>query len=68
MMGLLFFFGTFLALGMFFLSAAVLRLPTIGAASAMLGTVRQERKTAKTLETSLMTVAVWLAKYIRIDE
>ena len=51
MMGLLFFFGTFLALGLFFLSAAVLRLPTIGAARAMLGTVRQERKTAKTLET-----------------
>ena len=44
MMGLLFFFGTFLALGLFFLSAAFLRLPTIGAASAMLGTVRQERK------------------------
>ena len=68
MMGLLFLFGVFLALGLFFLSAAVLRLPTIGAARAMLGTVKQERKAAKTLETGLMTVAVWLAKYIRIDE
>ncbi len=68
MMGLLFLFGTFLALGMFFLSAAVLRLPTIGAARAMLGTVKQERKAAKTMETALMTVAVRLAKHIRMDE
>ena len=68
MMGLLFLFGVFLALGMFFLSAAALRLPTIGAARAMLGTVKQERKAAKTLETGLMTVAVRLAKYIRLDE
>ena len=68
MMGLLFLFGAFLALGMFFLSAAVLHLPTIGAARAMLGTVKQERKAAKTLETGLMTVAVRLAKYIRMDE
>ena len=68
MMGLLFLFGVFLALGMFFLSAAVLHLPTIGAAKAMLGTVKQERKAAKTLETGLMTVAVRLAKYIRLDE
>ena len=50
------------------MSAAVLRLPTIGAARAMLGTVKQERKAAKTLETGLMTVAVRLAKYIRMDE
>ena len=68
MMGLLFLFGVFLALGLFFLSAAVLRLPTIGAARAMLGTVKQERKAAKTVETGLMTVAVRLAKYIRMDE
>ena len=68
MMGLLFLFGAFLALGMFFLSAAVLHLPTIGAARAMLGTVKQERKAAKTMETALMTVAVRLAKHIRMDE
>ena len=68
MMGLLFLFGAFLGMGLFFLSAAALRLPTISAAKAMLGTVKQERKAAKTLETGLMTVAVRLAKYIRMDE
>ena len=68
MMGLLFLFGAFLGMGLFFLSAAALRLSTIGAAKAMLGTVKQERKAAKTLETGLMTVAVRLAKYIRMDE
>lgn len=68
MMGLLFLFGLFLALGLFFLTASILRLPTIGAARAMLGTVKQERKAAKTLETYFMTAAVRLAKHIRMDE
>ena len=68
MTGLLFLFGLFLALGLFFLAASLLRLPTIGAAKAMLGTVKQEKKAAKTIETCLMTVAVRLAKYIRMDE
>ena len=68
MTGLLFLFGLFLALGLFFLAAALLRLPTIGAAKAMLGTVKQEKKAAKTVETYLMTVAVRRAKYIRMEE
>lgn len=68
MTGLLFLFGLFLALGLFFLAASLLKLPTIGVAKAMLGTVKQENKAAKTAETYLMTVAVRLAKYIRMDE
>lgn len=68
MMGLLFLFGLFLALGLFFLTASILRLPTIGVARAMLGTVKQERKAAKTLETYFMTAAVRMAKHIRMDE
>lgn len=68
MTGLLFLFGLFLALGLFFLAASLLKLPTIGAAKAMLGTVKQEKKAAKTVETCLMTGAVRLAKYIRMDE
>lgn len=67
MIGLLFLFGMFLALGLFFLMASFLHLPTLNAAKAMLGTVRQERKAAKTVETALMTVAVRLSKYIRMD-
>ena len=46
MTGLLFLFGLFLALGLFFLAASLLKLPTIGAAKAMLGTVKQEKKAA----------------------
>lgn len=68
MTGLLFLFGLFLALGLFFLAASFLKLPTIGAAKAMLGTVKQEKKAAKTMETYLMTAAVQLAKHIRMDE
>ena len=47
MEGLLFLFGLFLALGLFFLSASFLKLPTLGAAKAMLGTVKQERKAGR---------------------
>lgn len=68
MTGLLFLFGLFLALGLFFLAAAFLRLPTISTSKAMLGTTRQERKAAKTVETCLMSAAVGLSKYIRMDE
>ena len=68
MTGLLFLFGLFLALGLFFLAAAFLQLPTLGAAKAMLGAVRQEKKAAKTIEAGLMSAAVRLAKYIRLDE
>lgn len=68
MTGLLFLFGVFLALGLFFIAASILRLPTIGAAKAMLGTVKQERKAAKSLETHLMTAAVRLFKLIHMDE
>lgn len=61
-------FGLFLALGLFFLAASLHKLPTIGAAKAMLGAVKQDKKAAKTIETYLMTVAVRLAGYIRMDE
>ena len=67
MEGLLFLFGLFLALGLFFLSASFLKLPTLGAAKAMLGTVKQERKAAKTLETYFMILAVRLSGFIRMD-
>lgn len=68
MTGLLFLFGLFLAMGLFFLAASFLKLPTIGAAKAMLGTVKQDKKSAKTIETYLMTVSVRLAKHIHMDE
>ena len=67
MEGLLFLFGLFLALGLFFLTASVLKLPTMGAAKAMLGTVKQERKAAKTLETYFMILAVRLSGFSRMQ-
>ena len=67
-MGLLFLFGAFLAVGMFFLAASILKLPTLGTAKAMLNTGRQEKKAAQTLEAYLMTIAARLAGHIRMDE
>ena len=44
MEGLLFLFGLFLALGLFFLTASVLKFLPWVRPKAMLGTVKQERK------------------------
>lgn len=68
MMGLLLLFGLFLSAGLFFLAAAFLQLPGTRITRAMIGTVRQEKKTAKNLEAYLMSISVHLAKYIRIEE
>ena len=68
MTGLLFLFGVFFALGLFYLAAAFLRLPTTGASRAMLGAARQEKKAARTVEAGLMSAAVRLSKCIRMDE
>lgn len=65
---LLMLFGLFLAAGLFFLTADIIGLPTMGAARAMLQTTRQEKKTAKTMETYFMTLAVRMAPWIRLDE
>ena len=67
MIVLLFLFGVFLAMGLFFLASSFLKLPTIRAERAMLGTSRQENKAAKTVETCLMSAAVQLSKYIRME-
>ena len=68
MMGLLFLFGLFLFAGLFSLAAAFLQLPGTRITRAMLGTMRQEKKTAKMLEACLMSISIQLAKYIRIEE
>ena len=68
MTGLLMTFGIFLAAGLFFVTADVVGLPTMGAARAMLQTTRQEKKAVKTLETYFMTIAVRLAPFLHLDE
>lgn len=67
-MGLLFLFGITLAAGLFFILLDLLRLPYLSTAKAMLNTTRAEKKAAKSLETYLMTWAIKLSKYIRMDE
>lgn len=68
MMTLLFLFAALLAAGLFFIFADALKLPTMGAAKAMLSAGKQSKKASKTLEAYLMTGAVKLSKIIRMDE
>jgi flagellar protein FlaJ len=64
----LFFTGILLAAGLYFILASLLKLPSMGAAKAMLNAGRKNKKAAKTLEAWLMTGAVKLSRYIRMDE
>lgn len=68
MMTQLFFIGCLLAAGLFLLLADILKLPAMGAGKAMLSAGRENKKAARTLEAWLMTGAVKLSKYIRMDE
>ncbi|WP_283608475.1 secretion protein F [Faecalispora anaeroviscerum] len=65
---LLFLFAVLLAAGLFFILAGVLKLPTMGAAKAMLSTGKKGKKAAKSIEAYLMTGAVRLSKIIRMNE
>lgn len=67
MMTLLLLFAILLAAGLFFILADVLKLPTLGAAKAMLSVGRQDKKATKTVEAWLMSVAVRLSKRIPMD-
>lgn len=68
MMTQLFFTGSLLAAGLYFILADALKLPTMKTAKAMLGAGRENKKAAKTMEAWLMSGAVKLSKYIRMDE
>ncbi|AEY67658.1 MULTISPECIES: hypothetical protein [Eubacteriales] len=68
MQSLLFLFTALFAAGLFFILAEVLKLPAIGAAKAMLSAGKEDKKAAKTVEAWLMSGAVKLSKYIRMDE
>lgn len=68
MMTLLILFAILLSAGLFFVLADILKLPTTGAAKAMLSAGKSEKKAAKTVEVWLMAGAVRLAKIMRMDE
>lgn len=67
MMKLIFLFGIFFALGLFFILADILKLPYLRTAKAMISTGRQEKKAVKTVEAYLMSIAVKIAKHIHMD-
>ena len=64
----LIFTGSLLAAGLYFILASVLNLPTMNTAKAMLNTGRKNKKAAQSVEAWLMSRAVELSRYIRIDE
>jgi len=68
MMKQLLFAGILLAAGLFFVLSDILKLPTMKTAKAMLGSGKESKKAAKTIEAWIMSGAVRLSKYIRMDE
>lgn len=65
---LIFVFGILLAIGLFLISADLLKLPSIATQKAMLSAGKQGKEKAKTVDALLMGWAVKLAKYIPMDE
>ena len=65
---LIFTFGLLLAIGLFLISADLLKLPSIATQMAMLSAGKQGKEKAKTVDVLLMGWAVKLAKYIPMDE
>ena len=65
---LLFLFAVLFAAGLFFILSDLLRLPMLRTAKAMLGAGRKHKISAGTIEAWLMSGAVKVSKYIRIDE
>lgn len=65
---LIFTFGIPLAIGLFLISADLLKLPSIATQKAMLSAGKQGKEKAKTVDVLLMGWAVKLAKYIPMDE
>lgn len=68
MMGQLFFVGFLLASGLFFLLADVLKLPTLSTSKTMRGAGSRSKRASGTVEAWLMSGAVKVSKYIRLDE
>lgn len=65
---LIFTFGILLAIGLFLISADLLKLPSIATQKAMLSAGKQGKEKAKTVDALFMGWAVKLAKYIPMDE
>lgn len=64
----LFLFGVLLGLGLFFIAADLLKLPTLATQKAMLSAGKQAKAKPKTTEALLHTAAVRLSVYIPMDE
>lgn len=61
-------FGILLALGLFFILADILRLPSLATQKAMQSAGKQGKEKIKSIDILLLGWAVKLAKYIPIDE
>lgn len=68
MTGAIFLFGVLLAVGLFFIAADLLRLPSLAVQKAMLAAAKQAKAKPKTVDTLLQSAAVRLSHLIRMDE
>lgn len=61
-------FGTFFGLGLFFVLADVLKLPSLATGKAMLTATKQTGEKAKSVDAMITAWSVKLAKYLPMDE
>jgi len=65
---LLFLFGALLALGLFFVLASLLKLPAVRAQRAVANSGKSRKKASGSIEAHLISIAVRLSKFVRMDE
>ncbi len=61
-------FGSFLAAGLFFIFADILKLPSLATGKAMLSATKPSKEKAKTMDALITGWAVRLAKFLPMDE
>ncbi len=64
----IFLFGVLLSAGLFFITADLLRLPTLATQKAMLSAGKQAKAKPKATDALLRNAAVQLSRYLRMDE
>ena len=64
----IFLFGVLLSAGLFFITADLLRLPTLATQKAILSSGKQTKEKPKTIDMLLRNAAIRLCHYIRMDQ
>ena len=68
MLGILIPFACLFGIGLYFVLADLLKVPTLAATKAVIAVTRREKKQAKSFEAIVFDLAAKLSRYIKMSE